>query len=59
MVLKNHEIHNEMEEDDEDIRILAHSLKPMSHQQKQKIWNMFKSNFDDSQWEEDNSGDIE
>lgn len=44
---------------DIDMTIIQRERSKMSDRQKSKLMNILKANFDDFNWEEDDSGDIE
>lgn len=44
---------------DSDLSIIQRERSKMSDKEKSKLMNILKANFDDYNWEEDDSGDIE
>lgn len=45
--------------DDPDLIIIQRERSKMSDKEKNKLMNILKANFDEYNWEEDDSGDIE
>lgn len=45
--------------DDTDLTIIQRERSKMTDKEKTKLMNILKANFDDYNWEEDDSGDIE
>lgn len=48
-----------VDESDEDLLIIQRERNKMSPKERTKLMNILKANFDDYNWEEDDSGDIE
>lgn len=50
---------NEVVINDSDLAIIQRERNKMSDKEKSKLMNILKANFDEYNWEEDDSGDIE
>lgn len=48
-----------VDKSDEDLLIIQRERNKMSPKERTKLMNILKANFDDYNWEEDDSGDIE
>ena len=48
-----------VDESDEDLLIIQRERNKMSPKERTKLMNILKANFDEYNWEDDDSGDIE